>query len=244
MTTENVQARPRRPERQGAVGAAGSGCSSCHGRRLATVHHRRSASTRSSTVSRPGSRAADRPGPANGTEFGSLWCRSRSRSKEALLGFVLGALAGVVFGVALGQISSSPMYRTFIKVVNAIPRIVLGSIFIVALGFGTTSKVLLAAVLVFFVVFFNAFQGVREVDRTSSTTHGCSAPRRWRSSGMCCPVRTHLDHRHPAHRVRLRDRRRPRRRGPRRPGRAWPGDQTVQGNFDPNGVFAAMLPSP
>src|SRR5204863_2564496 len=40
-----------------------------------------------------------------------------------------------------------------------------GSIFIVAFGVGSTPKVLLAAVLVFFVVFFNAFQGVREVDR-------------------------------------------------------------------------------
>src|SRR5207248_6552829 len=43
--------------------------------------------------------------------------------------------------------------------------IVLGSIFLVWLGLGTTSKVALASVLVFFVVFFNAFQGVREVDR-------------------------------------------------------------------------------
>jgi len=42
---------------------------------------------------------------------------------------------------------------------------VLGSIFIVAFGLGTFPKVLLAAVLVFFVVFFNAFQGVREVDQ-------------------------------------------------------------------------------
>jgi len=42
---------------------------------------------------------------------------------------------------------------------------VLGALFTVALGLGTSSKVLLAGVLVFFVVFFNAFQGVREVDR-------------------------------------------------------------------------------
>jgi NitT/TauT family transport system permease protein len=42
---------------------------------------------------------------------------------------------------------------------------VLGSIFFVWLGLGTPAKVLLASVLVFFVVFFNAFQGVREVDR-------------------------------------------------------------------------------
>ena len=48
---------------------------------------------------------------------------------------------------------------------NSIPRIVLGSIFIVAFGLGLFPKVLLAAVLVFFAVFFNAYQGVREVDQ-------------------------------------------------------------------------------
>ena len=53
----------------------------------------------------------------------------------------------------------------YIKIVNALPRIVLGSIFVMWLGLGLPSKVLLAAVLVFFVVFFNAFQGVRGVDR-------------------------------------------------------------------------------
>jgi NitT/TauT family transport system permease protein len=52
----------------------------------------------------------------------------------------------------------------YIKVVNAVPRIILGSIFLVAFGLGTFPKVLLAGVLVFFIVFFNAFQGVREVN--------------------------------------------------------------------------------
>ena len=53
----------------------------------------------------------------------------------------------------------------YIKIVNALPRIVRGSIFVIWLWLGLPSKVLLAAVLVFFVVFFNAFQGVRSVDR-------------------------------------------------------------------------------
>jgi len=57
------------------------------------------------------------------------------------------------------------VFGPYIKIVNSIPRIVLGSIFIVAFGLGVLPKVLLAAVLVFFVVFFNAFQGVREVDQ-------------------------------------------------------------------------------
>ncbi|WP_220140215.1 ABC transporter permease [Kitasatospora acidiphila] len=86
--------------------------------------------------------------------------------REAVLGFALGAVAGVVFGVALGQNRFlAEVFGPYIKIVNAIPRIVLGSIFVVAFGIGETPKVLLAAVLVFFVVFFNAFQGVREVDR-------------------------------------------------------------------------------
>ena len=62
------------------------------------------------------------------------------------------------------------VFGPFIKVANAIPRIVLGSIFIIWLGFGIWSKVALAVVLVFFAVFFNAFQGAREVDATCSPT--------------------------------------------------------------------------
>ena len=102
----------------------------------------------------------------HGTQFGSIWLQVWTTMKEALLGFIFGVIAGVVFGVTMGMVPFlAQVVGPFIKVLNAIPRIVLGSIFVVALGLGTTSKILLAGVLVFFVVFFNAFQGVREVDR-------------------------------------------------------------------------------
>jgi NitT/TauT family transport system permease protein len=102
----------------------------------------------------------------HGTEYGSLWLQIWVTMKEALLGFLYGVIAGIFLGVLLGQIPFlADVLGPYIKVMNAIPRIVLGSIFVVWLGLGTSSKVLLAAVLVFFVVFFNAFQGVREVDR-------------------------------------------------------------------------------
>ena len=102
----------------------------------------------------------------HGTAYGSIWLQIWITMKEAVLGFVFGVAAGVVTGVLLGQVPFlSDVVSPFIKVVNAIPRIVLGSLFTVALGLGSTPKVALAAVLVFFVVFFNAFQGVREVDR-------------------------------------------------------------------------------
>ena len=102
----------------------------------------------------------------NGTEFGSYYYNIWITVQEALIGFVAGTAAGVLLGVLLGQSRYlSDVLGPYIKIVNAIPRIVLGAIFIVAFGIGTTPKILLAAVLVFFVVFFNAFQGAREADR-------------------------------------------------------------------------------
>jgi NitT/TauT family transport system permease protein len=100
-----------------------------------------------------------------GTEFGSIWADIAVTLKEALFGFVLGSVVGVVVGLMLGQNRFlADVLGPYIKVVNAVPRIILGSIFLVAFGLGTFPKVLLAGVLVFFIVFFNAFQGVREVN--------------------------------------------------------------------------------
>jgi NitT/TauT family transport system permease protein len=116
----------------------------------------------------------------HGTAFGSIWLQIWVTLKEALLGFVYGVIGGVVFGVALGQVRFlADVIGPYIKVINALPRIVLGSIFFVAFGLGTTSKVLLASVLVFFVVFFNAFQGVREVDRNLVANARVLGASRW-----------------------------------------------------------------
>jgi NitT/TauT family transport system permease protein len=101
-----------------------------------------------------------------GTAYGSLWFQIWVTIEEALLGFAAGVGSGIIFGVVLGEVPFlADVIGPYIKIVNALPRIVLGSIFVMWLGLGLPSKVLLAAVLVFFVVFFNAFQGVRSVDR-------------------------------------------------------------------------------
>jgi NitT/TauT family transport system permease protein len=103
---------------------------------------------------------------AHGTAFGSIWVNLWVTIKEALYGFLLGTGVGIAFGLLLGQNRFlAQVVGPYIKILNSIPRIILGSIFIVAFGLGTFPKVLLAAVLVFFIVFFNAFQGVRDVDQ-------------------------------------------------------------------------------
>lgn len=103
---------------------------------------------------------------AAGTAQGPLWEQIAVTLEETVLGFAIGVVLGVIFGVVLGRNRLlSDVAGPYLKAFNAMPRVVLGSIFILALGFEIWSKVALAVVLVFFVVFFNAFQGVREVDR-------------------------------------------------------------------------------
>jgi NitT/TauT family transport system permease protein len=102
----------------------------------------------------------------DGTAFGPIWTQLAVTLEEAVLGFVIGAVAGVVLGILLGRARfAAEVAAPFIKAANAVPRIVLASLFIIWFGLGLTSKVATAVVLVFFAVFFNAFQGAREVDR-------------------------------------------------------------------------------
>ena len=116
----------------------------------------------------------------NGTAYGSLWLQIGVTLEESLLGFIFGVGSGIIFGVLLGEIRYlADVFGPYIKIVNALPRIVLGSIFTIWLGLGLPSKVLLAAVLVFFVVFFNAFQGVRSVDRNLVANARILGASRW-----------------------------------------------------------------
>ncbi|MFG1423588.1 ABC transporter permease [Xanthobacter sp. VTT E-85238] len=101
-----------------------------------------------------------------GTSQGPLWEQILVTLEETTLGFFIGAVGGVACGILLGRNKLlADVFSVYIKVANSIPRVVLGSIFIIALGLGMASKVALAVVMVFFVVFANAFQGVREADR-------------------------------------------------------------------------------
>ena len=102
----------------------------------------------------------------HGTAQGSLGEQIGYTLYEALSGWVIGVVCGVLLGIALGRIRFlAEVFGPYIKVLNAIPRIVLAPIFLIWFGLGPASKVASAVVLVFFPVFFNAFQGAREVDR-------------------------------------------------------------------------------
>ncbi len=83
---------------------------------------------------------------------------------ETIFGFLIGAVLALVCGLwfALSPIASA-LSDPYIKALNAMPRVILAPIFALWFGLGIWSKVALGVTLVFFVVFFNVYQGIREV---------------------------------------------------------------------------------
>jgi len=83
---------------------------------------------------------------------------------ETVLAFGGGTLLGLVVGLWLAlSPGPSSLLEPYIKGANAMPRVILAPIFAVWFGLGVASKVALGITLVFFIVFFNVLQGVREV---------------------------------------------------------------------------------
>lgn len=83
---------------------------------------------------------------------------------ETVLAFAIGAIGGLAGGLwlALSPMASA-ILEPYIKAMNSMPRIILAPIFAVWFGLGIASKVALGVTLVFFIVFFNVYQGVKEV---------------------------------------------------------------------------------
>ena len=88
-------------------------------------------------------------------------------SIETVLAFATGAAGGILFGFVFARGETiAAVFDPYIKAANALPRVVLAPIFALWFGLGIWSKVALGFTLVFFIVFFNVYQGVREVSPT------------------------------------------------------------------------------
>jgi NitT/TauT family transport system permease protein len=98
---------------------------------------------------------------------GTIWRHLGITLLETVLAFLTGAVGGIVFGFvfARGELVAA-VFDPYIKAANALPRVVLAPIFALWFGLGIWSKVALGFTLVFFIVFFNVYQGVREVSPT------------------------------------------------------------------------------
>jgi NitT/TauT family transport system permease protein len=95
---------------------------------------------------------------------GMIWRHLGITLTETVLAFLIGAIGGVVFGFWFARKPLvAAVFDPYVKMINALPRVVLAPIFMLWLGLGIWSKVALGVSLVFFIVFFNVYQGVKEV---------------------------------------------------------------------------------
>lgn len=86
--------------------------------------------------------------------------------QETIGGFLIGAIGGIVLGFAIGRYPAlSEVLDPFILAIYSVPKVALAPLFVVWFGIGIFMKIVLAAVTVLFIVFFNTLAGVRNVDR-------------------------------------------------------------------------------
>jgi NitT/TauT family transport system permease protein len=99
---------------------------------------------------------------ASGEIYPDLW----TTGQELVLGYVIGVASGILAGYVLGRSPRlSNIFEPYLMAFYGIPKIALAPLFIIWFGIGIGSKVALAAIMVFFLVFYNVYTGVRSVDR-------------------------------------------------------------------------------
>jgi NitT/TauT family transport system permease protein len=110
----------------------------------------------------------------------NLWAATFATLKNTFWGFLVGSSSGIVAGLLLGRSAMlARIYQPFIIAFNSIPRIALVPVIILMFGLGDWSKIMTAWITVFFVVFFNTFEGARSVDRDHIAVSRLFGASRW-----------------------------------------------------------------
>ena len=98
-------------------------------------------------------------------ESGFIWVHLLTTLQEFAIGLSLGVLAGTVVGFSLGRMPTvAAILNPFVTTVYSLPKLALAPLFILWFGIGLTSKVVLVALMTFFLVFYNTYTGARDVD--------------------------------------------------------------------------------
>ena len=97
---------------------------------------------------------------------GEIWPSLQVTGRELILSYVLGVASGMLLGYVLGRAPKvARIVEPYVMAFYGIPKIALAPLFVIWFGIGIWSKVMLAGTMVFFLVFYNVFAGVRSVDR-------------------------------------------------------------------------------
>jgi NitT/TauT family transport system permease protein len=86
--------------------------------------------------------------------------------QESLWGLLFGTTLGIGIGFLLGEIDLlGTVFEPFITALYGIPKLALAPIFVLWFGLGMQSKIILSSILVFYLVFFSTYEGIKSVDR-------------------------------------------------------------------------------
>jgi NitT/TauT family transport system permease protein len=97
---------------------------------------------------------------------GILFYHLRATILEMIIGSVIGTFLAIITGFILeSNRLLSDALMPYIAAIYGIPRIAMAPLFVIWFGIDTASKVALVTVVVYFLVFFNAFVGARDVDQ-------------------------------------------------------------------------------
>lgn len=92
---------------------------------------------------------------------GNVWSDIGITTEELVIGYVIGVVSGVVVGVLLGTSRiAAALVEPLLAALNSIPKIALAPLFLLWFGIGLGSKIAIAAMTVFFVMFYNVYMGM------------------------------------------------------------------------------------
>ena len=97
---------------------------------------------------------------------GQLWTDSRATFIETIVGLVIGAFLGVILGLFVAFAKTPGEWiRPYVMMLYSLPRVALAPLFIVWFGIGIHSKVVMVITMVIFPMFYNVYDGIRDMDR-------------------------------------------------------------------------------
>ena len=101
----------------------------------------------------------------NGFRDGFLLTHLLATLNAAFWGLLLGGFLGVVFGIIFAlNTTIDEIFQPFVSMFNAMPRLAFAPVIMLWFGFGLSSKVVIVVSMVFFVVFFNIYHGIKEIN--------------------------------------------------------------------------------
>jgi len=97
---------------------------------------------------------------------GDLWFHTSFTLQEALIGLVIGMIIGTIVGILLALSGRLDKWLSpYIMALYSLPRVALAPLFVVWFGIGMTSKIIMVVAMVVFVAFYNAYEGIKNMDQ-------------------------------------------------------------------------------